>query len=378
MPKKDFLLLSMQEFKRACASKCVASCKVWDESGFILDVEVTKKPQTSTTPGYPNQNSLRYTKGTSFSLIVEEVKITMNEIGNQDVIYDEQGYFLETKPGSNPERKGEIYIRKVFKHKIGIKDIQANAHYIKQIDPEYEDIPLKRYGVGLTPQCYSNIFTHIVSLMMENELKSIRDGIITVHLYLDFWNQSYYGISEDERSTTPKNTRAFYEPHPANFVNAIVRPTDSDRSEMYATIWNVLNLLGVHEIGHRICRYCNDKHHAHHLPYYRQMGHSTWENTTKQFKENTMENFEYYFEKSKNTYNNSIRLPDREDLREKRESISKLQKAGLFPPATHSKSLISGKDTVLWPSGIDRIYFDERLKRQTQDTTWLKGKNPFE
>lgn len=374
MPKKDFLLLSMQEFKRACASRCVASCKVWDESGFILDVEVTKKPQTSTTPGYPNQNSLRYTKGTSFSLIVEEVKITMNEIGDQDVIYDEQGYFLETKPGSNPERKGEIYIRKDLKKRHSLKYIRSELPFIKQNTPDYEDVPLKSFGVGLTPLCYSNIFTHIISLMMEQELKGIRDQIITVHLHLDFNKQYYYGISKKEGADTPMNTRAFYSPQ-ENYVCSVVRPTDSDRSEMYATIWNVLNLLGVHEIGHRICPYCNDAHHAHHLPYYRQMGHSTWENTTKKFKENTIENFEDYYEKNKKSFEISINSPGLIDYRNRRDSVIKLQEAGLFPKVTlkpwyeeYVKGYIDERDS---------IWLDKKLKRQTQDTIWLKNKNPF-
>lgn len=370
MPKKDFLLLSMQEFKRACASKCLASCKVWDESGFILDVKVTKKPQTSTTPGYPNQNSLWYTKGTSFTNYVEEVKITMTEIGNQDVIYDEQGYFLETKPGSNPERKGEIYIRKVFKHKIGIQDIQTNVPYIKQIDPAYEDVPLKSYGVGLSPQCYSNIFTHVVSLMMEQELKGIRDGIITVQLYLDGRPEEYYGISKDERRTTPKSTRAFYD-RSANYVCSVVWPTDSGRSEMYATIWNVLNLLGVHEIGHRICTYCNDEHNAHHLLYHRQMGHSTWENTTKQFKENTMENFEDYHNRNRDHYYNYFNSPGVTKYINAHINVPKLQNAGLFPRIM----LDSVPEKRIDPR--ERFWLDEKLKRQTQDTTWLKNKNPF-
>ena len=370
MPKNNSLLLSMQEFKRACASKSLFTCKVWDDNGFILDVQVNNKSQTATAPSYPNRDSLRYTNGTSFSIIVQEVKITMQEIGHDDVVYDEHGFFLETKSGGDPDRKGEIYIRKNLKEKYDLKYIRSQIPYIKQAGSEYEDVLLKSYGAGLSAQCYSNIFTHIVSLMMENELKGLRGEKIAVQLYLDS-QQYYYGISKDEGTSTPKSTAAFYK-RPENYVSSVVWPTDSNRSEMYATIWNVLNLLGVHEIGHRICDYCNDDYRAHHLVYYRQMGHSTWENTTKQFKENTIENFQNYYGENRDDYYWSIKWPDREDLRGKMEKIVKLQKAGLYPKGTHPDPAYGG-----YIQGRDSIEFDGRLKRQTQDTIWLKKKNPF-
>lgn len=373
MPKNDFLLLSMQEFKRACASKSLFTCKVWDENGYILDVKVKNKSQNSTTPGYPNRNSLRYTNGTSFSSITRKVEITMKEIGHQNVVYDERGYFLETKPGGNPDRKGEIYIRKDLKKKHDLKYIRSEIPYIKQTGPDFEDVPLKSYGVGLSAQCYSNIFTHIVSLMMENELKSIRDEIITVQLYLEP-KEDYYGISKGERSTTPEHTVAFYK-RPENYICSVVWPTDSDRREMYATIWNVLNLLGVHEIGHRFCSYCNDDYYAHYLMYYRQMGHTTWENTTKKFKENTLESFDGYYGRNKRSFENSINSPGRTKYRERRDSVIKLQDAGLFPKVTlkpWSQEYVKG-----YIDERDSLWFDKKLKRQTQNTIWLQKKNPF-
>ena len=107
------------------------------------------------------------------------------------------------------------------------------------------------------------------------------------------------------------------------------------------------------------------------------MGHPTWENTTRKFKANTIESFEKYYNKNRNDYYNFLKSPGVTDNINANTNVPKLQHAGLFPPSIHTKSLLSGEDTIVWPSERDRIYFDERLKRQTQDTIWLKNKNPF-
>ncbi len=157
----------------------------------------------------------------------------------------------------------------------------------------------------LLPEAYSKIFTHIVSLMVKNEIKKIREGEISIIIQpkkkgVKISKIKYFHNIKYNDEKTDENTHAYYrhaEGRRENILTAVLYEDDNHRlskgsKERYSALWNILNLLGAHEYeGHGIYNY-RDEDKTHNKAYKHQMHHSTWENTTHFYKEEIKRGYE--------------------------------------------------------------------------------------
>lgn len=304
--KKPIRLVPLEEFKAYCGMKCQYNGYFWTPEGSLFRVECKKQPVVLSHPDYPNQNSFGYLSRDQFYTHRDTMKITLQEIGDEDVVYDEQGDFIEKKKNTN-DRKGEIYIRKYF------SEPKIIAVYKEPTYRNYDDIPLKgaRSKISLSPEVYSKIFTHILSLDQEikKELSRIRNGEISIIKTSN--PETYHNMTKNDIRSwkkgimSPSNTDS-YASRDDKIVVAIVSP--GGENELFSTIWNVINLLGAHEVKHIVHTWSGDIYNTHHVNYLFQKGHSTWKKTTGYFQRDTERAKSGYYHDYKNlprdtTYN---------------------------------------------------------------------------
>ena len=295
---RPIVLISYQEFQDSCAAKCHFSGYVYLTDGTLWSVESIRKMFVTSTPAYPNHKSLWYTKGTEFTRTEYVTKITVVDLEGYDFVFDSNGSFIETKAESDSTRKGQIYIRK-FKG------------FTNKNDEFVEDARLQDMKDMLTPEAYSRMFTYIIGLLMRDELKLLRNQEISVQRlpatsYVK--KRNIYNMTEEEWYGRSKRTPAFHQytegTYNDHIVVAIVRGHHASYTnlEYYSTIWNVLNMLGAHELfSHTVLDFLNDAYGTHYLAYGYQIKHPTWKYTTPGFKEDMWDCFHSYFERSRET-----------------------------------------------------------------------------
>ncbi|HCC53123.1 MAG TPA: hypothetical protein DEQ30_14675 [Porphyromonadaceae bacterium] len=336
----------MEEFQQVLGAKCSFNGHVWDVNGHLFHVQSKKQPMVLSHPGYPNQGSRGYMNRDQFYSQQETMTITLQEIGSDDVVYDENGNFVCKKPSSNKKQKGQIYIWRqtgkfVYKEPNNVVD---------------EYIPIQ--DMVLDAKVYSKIFTHIVSLEFKNDLSIILKSNISiiVYKYLD-GKKSVISRYNTPKGHVASNANAAYNDNNQYYnglktVTAYVYTGDlaKNNKELYSTIWNVINLLGAHElVGHGVLFWFKDDYSSHHLTYLYQMGHSSFEHTTEDFKR-----------QMKNRYNDYIKKFHPED-----GSYIKTDKA------ENSKIL---RDHGLYPKDGELSKFTRRMLSEVQDTAKMKRK----
>ncbi len=285
------ILASLEEFKRYCGMKCQYNGYVYDPKGALLHVETIYQNITTSCPAYPNQDSLRYTNGTTFHNSVFFTKITVQDLKGYDFVFDISGNIVCTKEEKDPKRKGQIYIRRNHNPKY------SGVH--KDPIPIYDDVKIQDLENMLTPEAYSRIFTTIISMLMNNDRKIIRNGEVSIVMHStgikpQLGRDTYNILNGSEFSK--HSTVAYFN---TNKVAAILLRNDKERMERFSTIWNVLNVLGARElIGHGVLKNLNDDYATHYLVYAYQMGHETWDYTTGEHKKSVIDNFYRYYNNS--------------------------------------------------------------------------------
>jgi len=362
-------IISMQDFTTLCGKKCFFSGYVWDTKGNLFHVDSIKQPSISRQPDYPNQNRV-YTNGTSFHGTNNMMTITLKEIGIDDVVYDEKGSFICTKQNKDINRKGEIYIRRKtdrtsyqFKTK-GPFDYEitfANKDIV-----EYEDIPLRQSTLTLSLEAYSKIFTHILSLdpQIKEDLSGIRNRKVSIQFYGNELplRKNLYNMEINERDRQPSKTIAFQK---NNLIVAVINV--NAEKDYCSTIWNVLNILGVHELGHFIYPWWNDVDHTHFLNYLYQMGHYSWDKTTKELKDHAETNLNIFYQKNRSAIFNEIDSCAY-------NHANTLYNMGIYPAGTYPNN---DKIFFGYITGKDSIRANERIAKQLQQRT-IPEKSPFE
>lgn len=290
-------LISSKEYQDTCAAKCHYNGFVYDPDGYLLNVENKKQTIICDKPECPD---LYYTKDTRFVRHEYVTKITVLELAGSDFVFGMGGEFIEEKSQSDPTRKGEIYIRQV-KEKRSVTKVESEI---------FEDVKIKDMKNMLSPEAYSKIFTCIIGLLMRNELKMLRNQKISVQrMPVSFGHdkiENSYNLNPrwEEEWSRNKYAMAFYLYSRVNdhIVTAIVRGHNADNTnlEHYSTIWNVINLLGAHElITHAVIDSFNDAYGTHYLAYGHQMKHETWKYTTQKFQEETRDSFFSFYNRSR-------------------------------------------------------------------------------
>ena len=336
-------LISMEEFQQVLGMKCEFNGHVWDTNGKLFRVSTVSDSIISTSPDHPYERHRGYGKNDKFHTSTRKTTITLEEIEGDDIVFDENGNYVCVKPDANSV-KGEIFIRKqIHKGPMAV----------------FEDIPLEgsRLSLSLTPEAYSKIFTYILNLDQKigNYLKNnIRNGQVSVQ-YLST-PETYHNMTKDERES-----RASYANASSNSSTGIIIAiiTPGGNKDMYATIWNVINLLGMHEMGHVIHPWWGDFHKTHHLNYVYQMGHHSWEHTTKYFQDKGRENLEYYYDRYKEMWkNNPEELSTRERLRKYDFYPRKGEEDNIYDFVDRTKKSIQDYWSVrrrsLWPSTYNK------------------------
>lgn len=335
-------LISSKEYQDSCAAKCHYNGFVYDPDGYLLNVENKKQTIICDKPECPD---LYYTKDTRFVRHEYVTKITVLELAGSDFVFGMGGEFIEEKPESDPTRKGEIYIRQV-KEKRSVTKVESEI---------FEDVKIKDMKNMLSPEAYSKIFTCIINLLMRNEMKMLRNQKISVQRMpvSEGHNQiiNSYNMTPNEWDMTRK-TNAFHERGDDHIVVAIVRGHNANDTnlEYYSTIWNIINLLGAHElIGHGVMDFLKNSYGTHFITYGYQMNHESWKHTTSQFKEEITTNFHSSFRKSweaeMNKPGNGIH--------------SFLKESGVYPYGTHNGEMSS------W-------FFENRMSPNVRDTSEMK------
>ena len=166
-----------------------------------------------------------------------------------------------------------------------------------EINVDYENYTLKVMSGNyiqntyLTAEAYSNIFTDILSKMDDVNIEDLHNGSVSTMIFED--TKNWYNVTDSYND-------AFYNSEDyaviGNYENKqnITAYIYKDRplhKEMFSTISNVQNLLGVHEyLGH----YKNDLLHDS-TPdkiVELQKSHPSWQTTTPNFKKH----FETFYE----------------------------------------------------------------------------------
>ncbi len=303
-------LISMQEYQRVLGMKCDFNGHVWDTNGSLFRVSTIYDPLISTTPDPPYERHRGYGKNDKFHTSTRKITITLEEIEGDDLVFDENGNYVCVKPDNNSV-KGEIFIRKqLHKYPMAV----------------FEDIPLSgsRYDLSLTPEAYSKIFTHILSLDkgIKSNLSRIRKGEVSIQ-YKSKNDIQYHNMTERESHGWNDAYAFANQKEDAGIIVAII--DQGYANEMYATLWNVMSLLGVHEMGHLLHPWWSDIYKVHHLNYVYQMGHYSWKNTTGFFQRAEYRSIEGYYKDSEYYFNNN---PKYEGNRERYRKYDFYPKAG--------------------------------------------------
>lgn len=223
--------------------KCSFTGYVYDPRGWVFHVKTRNVTRQTSRSSFPNQNSLWYTNGTIFYENFQSTEISLQEIGSQDVVYDEKGNFVCTRPASNKDRKGQIYIWKQ-------KELKVPHRNPGDVVDEY--VPIQ--DMVLHSGAYSKLFTHLVSMEFKNNLPLIWDSKLSVVILKG-------EPADREQFHIPDNRIIRYNAN-ATFVDNIpnrkglkvviaylkIEQSGANNQELYATIWNIINLLGAHEL----------------------------------------------------------------------------------------------------------------------------------
>lgn len=339
-------LISFEEYKESLGRKNLFNGHFWTTDGDLFEVRSSRMTTRSNRPSSPFENHPGcLNRDTVYANEKKKIKITLKEIGDKDVVYDEDGDFVGTRPGHNPERKGVIYIRK--KIKKDRSKYPPGKSYEGQDPREYEDLPFKsaEAKTNLKAEAYSKIFTHILEMDsdIKKDLKWLRNGKVSVEIELG-GTKTFHNLPDNYEYKGLKHANAYADAK-NNVLVAMIGAGVANADDNYATIWNILSLLGVHEMKHVIFPWMGDKQ-THHLNYMFQKAHHTWENTTPSFKKGIDETLKtkYYRE-----YEKAI---DKEPLY---ETYQRYREFGIFPP-------VNGRFEDIESQLIDIVKDDKNLK----------------
>jgi hypothetical protein len=345
-------LVSLKNYEALCEMGIEYDGYVWTEEGKIYHVMSLSK--TIARP-YPTASIRTYPwglpQGRTFYDTIKVPVITEESLGSNDVLYDTNGNFITVIKANDPI-KGEIKILKNVK-KIPLI-IAWNADNIK----DYDIINIE--DIILSPEAYSKIFTHILSIMMKDNLENIRNKTVSVELFGKKREKiGKYNLDDYHKEKISSRIDAYYS-REQNAVAAILYYNIPENIHLYSTVWNVLNNLGAHEmLGHGTTGWWNDRHRTHHLPYLYQMGHPSWQNTTNKFKIDMQNRLNRYY----SDYRGEER-EDRDGITGKHQNLDNfngLRSLGLYPK---------------WDIfGNDSLKFNERLSKELQKK--ISMKNPY-
>jgi hypothetical protein len=143
----------------------------------------------------------------------------------------------------------------------------------------------------LSLESYANVWNHITSAVPGVDLTTLPSESVSI------FDGTYYQLNDNFGTI---KYGGFNEPSNATGSLASV-PYDEDKitinfsnKRYLRTVENVQNALGDHEfMGHIIMDY-NDKTNTHHLVYEFQMSRPSWKNTTPDYKELIIRNYQKY------------------------------------------------------------------------------------
>lgn len=308
---KPITLISMQEYEMVCGLKCRYDGYVWSPEGKIFSVQTLTEIARSPRPSYPYGNHLGYTKYDSFYETYHKVTITLVDIGDNCVLYDEEGNFVRVLQRGEANEKGQI---KILKYNPAYRfNPQHKWNDEMPGEEEYDCVNIQ--DITLNIETYSRIFTHIVSFMMRENLKTVRNEQISVELYERGYGAPKFYNLEPNSYPMYYLAEAYHNPDQDAIV-ALVDRKDTLNKNLYSTFWNILNMLGAHELnGHRIIGWGGDSSFQHHLVYHYQMVHPSWERTTQFFKEKHLKKLnDFYDSYRREITNEKIQQGKREGL----------------------------------------------------------------
>lgn len=319
-------LISFNEYKESLGRKNLFNGHFWTTDGDLFEVKTRRMTTRSARPGSPFERHPGFlNRDTFYATEKKRITITLKEIGDDDVVYDENGDFVCTRPGHNPERKGVIYIRRYNKKRNS--EYPPGKSYKDHNVREYEDLLFQSGEAkrNLNAEAFSKIFTHILSMDtdIKKDLKGIRNGKVSVEMEIG-GARSYYNMTEEEKfEGESKHANAFGRASD-NIVVALISPRIANADDTYATIWNVLNLLGVHEMKHVTLPWTGKRHETHHLNYIFQKAHHSWKNTTPGFKNLMNEKLTDFYKRYKNN--------QEMESNHSSEKYRKYREFGIYPP----------------------------------------------
>lgn len=327
-------LISFEEYEFFCKTGRPYEGYVWTKEGKIYCVEENLVTVVQPKPA-PPLKSYGDSHRIVFFDVIKHPEISLVNLGTNDVLYNMAGDFVSVIEAKDSV-KGEI---KILKSQI---NFSLPFSWSEEQRKEYEIVDLK--DITLSAEAYSKIFTHILSFEMKDKLEKVRNKAVAVEMRRDGKPKFAY-LAEREKGGGKAHA---YFRQEGRILAAVIM---NSNTHLYETLWNVINMLGAHELSaHGETGWWNDDNRTHHLAYLFQMGHPSWKNTTPEFKKEMEDNLNSYYKDYKG------------EESEYKEFYEKQRLLGIYP-----KSGISSSDS---------IKFNERLSREFQEK--LNMGNPYD
>jgi hypothetical protein len=262
-------LISTEQYKYLLQTGRSYDGYVWTKEGKIYYATYRSDTVVNSDPPFPH-SSIGTVWWTVFLDVVRTPEITEADLGDNDVLYTENGDFVTVIESDDPVA-GEI---KILKNSFKYKSLLPwNPNKV-----ESEDIVGIEHVSTLTNDAYSKIFTHILSLMEEVDLNKLaQKRVISLH------TQNF--VAAYNRTTNELKI----DPVAGTSVSYLEKRVSSK------TVWNIQNMLGAHEyLGHKEIGWKGTwkgnkrvKESTHYLAYLFQTRHQTWKKATEDFKKLT-------------------------------------------------------------------------------------------
>ena len=216
---------------------------------------------------YPHVSSYAYCMGNPVNRI---------DFDGNDSYYTVDGHFIE----SDNKSSDLIFIRK------SIYDRPVYNQYTGWVTSLHTiDVPLSK--IDLKAEAYSNIFTDILSKVKGVDITDLHNNRVSVQKieydYDPHENIPYYfgeGYNDAPHISGAVASIGTFNYNFKQRLTAYIHPMGSDERNLYSSVSNIVNLLGVHEyLGH-----FKNKIKNHTEIFNLQKMHPSWINTTADYK----------------------------------------------------------------------------------------------
>ncbi|WP_333908747.1 RHS repeat-associated core domain-containing protein [Marinigracilibium pacificum] len=230
-----------------------------------------------------------------YNFVQNNPVVRIDPDGALDRYYNENGDFLyeDNKTSDNIKILKQSDFNEI-KFILGEETLNDRTQTNLALQNDLDDRSVGINDAGLKSSVASKIFTHILSQTQGVDMSKLYNGKVSIYNE----NNTSENYNNPEIANGTANAAIYgktrFSGKAENDVIKITVAWRGRRNNDLGTVSNVMNALGAHEfIGHGVLNFgIGGKPHSG--AYIYQMNHSTWENTTPNFKRDYIELFNYY------------------------------------------------------------------------------------